>query len=230
MTGTKTETPSSSGSHRWLASALLNSTVLEPLYELNRSWLALLAASPRYWVVKVSRGRRPDPVPASLVILTPEQRTEIARCPFSLFTARFNDGAYWLGIAGNTAVHEPHPPEGDQEQSAPRIGFAELALFYAWHLARTNPPAARVVLGMADQTLAAFETLTLTELQRLAFATPELFVPRWPERSAFWLRLLESLPDSSSIANIRLTGLQMLAAEMGSDQPPDLNKRRITRP
>jgi len=230
MTGTKTGTPLTTGSHRWLASAVLNSTVLEPLYELNRSWLTLLAFAPRYWVVKVSHNRRPNPVPASLVILTPDQRAEIARCPFSLFTARFNDGAYWLGIAGNTAVHEPHPPEGDQALRASRVSFAELALFYAWHLARTNPPAARVVLGMADQTLAAFETLTLTDLQRLAFTNPELFAPRWPERSAFWLRLLESLPESPALVDIRLTGLQMLAAEMTSDQAPDLNTRRTTRP
>jgi hypothetical protein len=200
------------------------------LYELNRSWLTLLAFAPRYWVVRVSRNRVPDPVPASLVTLTPDQRTEIARCPFSLFTARFNDGAYWLGIAGNTAVHEPHPPDGDQALHASRVSFAELGLFYAWHLARTNPLAARVVLGMTDQTLAAIEALTLTELQRLAFANPELFTPRWPERSAFWLRLLEAIPESSALTDIRLTGLQMLAAEMTTDQAPDLNTRRTTRP
>ena len=54
MTGTKTGTPLTTGSHRWLASAVLNSTVLEPLYELNRSWLTLLAFAPRYWVDRKS--------------------------------------------------------------------------------------------------------------------------------------------------------------------------------
>lgn len=230
MTGMKPRTVATTESRQWLASAVLSSAVLEPLYELNRSWLALLAHAPRYWGAKVTRSRLPDPVPASLATSTPERRSEVARCPFSLFTARFNDGGYWLGIAGNKQVQEPHPPELDAASRAALVAFAELALFYAWHLARANPAAARVVLGMADQTLAAFETLTLTDLQRLAVSIPELFAPRWPERSAFWLRLLESLPQSAALSDARLLGFQMLAAELTADQLSDLNDRRTIRP
>jgi hypothetical protein len=217
-------------SRRWLASAVLNAAVLEPLYELNRSWLTLLATAPRYWAMSASRSRIPDPVPASLVTLTPEQRAQIARCPFSLFNARFNDGVYWLGIAGNMAVHEPLPPGVGAASCEPLAVFGELAVFFGWHLVRANPPAARVVLGMADQTLAAFEALTLTELQRHAISSPELVTPRWPERSAFWLRLLDSLPDSASIADARLLGLQMLAAELKPGQVPDADTRHPIKP
>jgi len=217
------------GSRRWLASAVLSSAVLEPLYELNRSWLALLAFAPRYWVANAARFRGPDPVPASLLTLTPERRAIVARCPFSLFTARFNDGAYWLGIADNTAVQEPQPPDTDEGPRQALGGFADRALFFAWHLSRANPPAARVVLGMADQTLTAFEALTLTDLQRVAVSSPKLMTPRWPERSAFWLRLFESLPESAAMTDVRLLGLQMLAAELGPDQGPDVSDRRTTR-
>jgi len=222
MTGMKPGTVATTGSRQWLTSAVLSPAVLEPLYELNRSWLALLAHAPRYWGAKVVRSRLPDPVPANLATMTPERRSEVARCPFSLFTARFNDGAYWLGIAGNKQVHEPHPPESDEASREALVAFAELALFYAWYLARANPAAARVVLGMTDQTLAAFETLTLTDLQRLAVSIPGLFAPRWPERSAFWLRLLEPLPENPALTDVRLLGLQMMAAELTVDQPRDL--------
>lgn len=230
MIGMKSKQLVPNETRQWLASSVLNSAVLEPLYELNREWLAVLALVPRFWAAKTNRSRLPDPVSASLMTLTPDQRGEIARCPFSLFTARFNDGAYWLGIAGNTAVHEPHPGDGDAIAREAVVSFSELALFYAWHLARVNPSAARIVLGMADQTLSAFEMLTLTSLQRLAATNHELFAPRWPDRTVFWLRLLESLPENAALTDARLLGLQMLAAELSTDQPPDLSARRTTRP
>ncbi len=229
MAGMKPQQVVTNGSRQWLASSVLSSVVLEPLYELNRQWLALLALVPRLWTGGTC-SRLPDPVSASLVVLAPDRRTEIAHCPFSLFTARFNDGVYWLGIAGNTAVQEPRPGDEDEAVRGAVMRFSEIALFYAWHLARTNPPAARIILGFADQTLSAFQALTLTSLQRLAGSNHQLFAPRWPERTVFWLRLLDSLPDNASLIDVRLLGLQMLAAELPSDQPRDLSARRTTKP
>jgi hypothetical protein len=202
-------------SRHWLASAVLSAAVLEPLHELNRRWLALLIRIPRLRPVR-SGARLPDPVGATLIALTPERCVEIARCPFSLFTASFNDDAYWRGVAGNTAVHEPQPaePEGSGEDAL--VSFAELALFYAWHLARVNPAAARIVLGMTDQTLAAFEMLTLTTLQNLAASGQHLLAPRWPDRPGFWLQLLESSSDPPPPVDVRLVGLQMMAAELNA--------------
>ena len=202
---------------QWLASAVLSAAVLEPLHELNRRWLALLTRTPRLWAARATGSRLPDPVGASLLALTPEQCVEIARCPFSLFTASFNDGLYWRAVAGNTAVREPPAIDADQPGRDELMSFAQLALFYAWHVARVNPAAARIVLGMTDQTLAAFESLSLTTLQNLAMASPELFMPRWPERPTFWRRLLDA--EKAPSAEVRLLGLQMLAAEL-TQAPP----------
>lgn len=203
-------------SRHWLANAVLSAAVLEPLHELNRRWLTLLMQTPRLWPVRSGGTRLPDAVGATLIALTPERCVEIARCPFSLFTASFNDGAYWRGIAGNTAVHEPGPgaQEGAPEEAL--VSFAELALFYAWHLARVNPAAARIVLGMTDQTLSAFEMLTLTTLQNLAASGQHLLAPRWPDRAGFWLQLLEPASSASPPLDVRLVGLQMMAAELTS--------------
>jgi hypothetical protein len=202
-------------SRQWLASAVLSAAVLEPLHELNRRWLALLMRMPRLWPARSGGSRLPDPISASLLGLTPERCVEIARCPFSLFTASFNDGVYWHGVAGNTAVHEPRPTEQQGSAEDPLTSFAELALFYAWHLARVNPGAARIVLGMTDQTLAAFETLTLTTLQNVATSAPHLLAVRWPDRAGFWLQLLESRSAPSPL-DVRLVGLQMMAGDLNS--------------
>jgi hypothetical protein len=214
----KTPTGVTNETRQWLASAVLSATVLEPLHELNRRWLAVLASTPRLWTAHAASPRLPDPVGAGLLALTPEQCVAIGRCPFSLFTASFNDGVYWRGIAGNTAVHEPEPAASEGAARDALMSFAELALFYAWHLARVNPAAARIVLGMTDQTLGVFGTLTLTTLQRLAMTNPGLFAPRWPERSAFWMRLLDAHPDPAA-ADVRLLGLQMMAAELSTLRP-----------
>ena len=203
-------------SRQWLANAVLSAAVLEPLHELNRRWLTLLMHTPRLWPVRSGGARLPDPVGATLIALTPERCVEIARCPFSLFTASFNDGAYWRGIAGNTTVHEPGPEAQEGAPEEALVSFAELALFYAWHLARVNPAAARIVLGMTDQTLSAFEMLTLTTLQNLAASGQHLLAPRWPDRAGFWLQLLEPTSSASPPVDLRLVGLQMMAAELNS--------------
>ena len=228
MPDRRTSTVLSSETRQWLASAVLSAAVLEPLHELNRRWLALLVSTPRLWSARIASSRLPDPVGAKLLGLTPEECAAIARCPFSLFTASFNDGVYWRGIAGNTAVREPSPVQADALSRDDLASFAELALFYAWHLARVNPAAARIVLGMTDQTLAAFETLALTTLQDLAASGRELFAPRWPERARFWLQLIESAVDVDMPADVRLVGLQMMAADLnttapksGAASPPD---------
>ncbi len=215
----KPTTPLANESRQWLASAALSAAVLEPLHELNRRWLALLVRMPRLWPAKTASARLPDLVGASLVALTPERCMDIARCPFSLFTASFNDGAYWRDLAGNIAVHERPAAEQVTPARDALTGFAELALFYAWHLARVNPAAARIVLGMTDQTLAAFEVLTLTALQDLALSGKGLFAPRWPDRPGFWLQLLESSPNTALPTDARLLGLQMMAAELNAAPP-----------
>ena len=203
-------------SRQWLAGAVLSAAVLEPLHELNRRWLALLMRMPRLWPARSGGSRLPDPIGASLLALTPERCVEIARCPFSLFTASFNDGVYWHGFADNTAVHEPRPAERDGCAEDALTSFAELALFYAWHLARVNSAAARIVLGMTDQTLNAFEMLTLTTLQNLAVSGQPLLAPRWPDRPGFWLQLLESTSNPPLPLDVRLVGLQMMAAELNA--------------
>ena len=221
MTGIQTRSHFAGDARHWFASSILAASVLEPLHELNRSWLALLAMGPHCWSMRGADSRLPDPVGAGLMSLSPEQRAEIARCPFSLFTARFNDSAYWLGVAGNRQVHEPTSDDPDQHVVAGLAGFAELALFFAWHLVRANPPSAKIVLGMSDQTIAVFASLQLSSLQQLAHRPGALIASRWPHRTWFWLRLLGSIGREDQAGEVRTLGLQMLAAELATPVPPE---------
>ncbi len=163
MTGMQIPSQFAGDARHWFTSSILAASVLEPLHELNRSWLALLAMAPHRWTMGAAASRLPDPVGAGLMGLTPEQRAEMARCPFSLFTARFNDSAYWLAVSGNRQVHEPSTDERDDAADGV-AEFAELALFFAWHLVRANPSSAKIVLGMPDQTIAAFASLSAQHL------------------------------------------------------------------
>ncbi|HKE45010.1 MAG TPA: hypothetical protein VKB41_10790 [Steroidobacteraceae bacterium] len=208
MSSTHTRNHFNSDPRHWQAGPILSAGVLEPLHELNRAWLALLATMPRHWTAQAG-SRLPDPVCAGLLTLSGEQRADVARCPFSLFSARFNDGLYWLGVTASGEVHDFE----FTDEFAREIGeFGQLALFFAWHLVRANPASARIVLGMSDQTISVFASLSLATVQRLGHC-PGLFSARWPDRNWFWLRLLASATQSET-AEVRTLGLQMLAAEL----------------
>jgi len=215
---------------RWRRHAVLSNAVLEPLYELNRVYLHTLARTPRQWHTTAGHVRLPDPVCLALIALPPEQCTIAARCPFSLFNAHFQDEDWWAALANPAAVEER---DARTEANYCQLGtFAQPALFFAWHLAQSNPAAARVVFGMAAATLAVFRTLTLTRLQQIALEHPDVIVPRWPERAAFWKALLGAVPRSPEecASEAHLVGLQMLAAELPEPQERRAASLRARRP
>jgi hypothetical protein len=142
--------------------------------------------------------------------LSAEQRAEVARCPFSLFTAHFSDGAYWARWAGNREIHERSQSE---EGRGALADFELIALFFAWHLARTSASSAKIVLGMSDQTIGVFARLPLTNLQHTRDAMLGIVSPRWPDRPVYWLRLLAGIGHKEELDAVRTLGLQMLAAE-----------------
>jgi len=202
--------------HYWIAGSILAAGVLEPLHELNRTWLGLLAAAPRRWSMNSTGVRLPDPASAGLLAIPVERRAEIACCPFSLFAARFSDGAYWVGAAGNAQAGEHAVSDAGAQADKALCEFAQVALFFTWHLVRANPASARIVLGMSDQTISVFSALSLTGLQRIAQRRAELVSARWPERTWFWLRLCASVGRKELQDEVRTLGLQMLAAELAA--------------
>jgi hypothetical protein len=86
---------------------------------------------------------------------------------------------------------------------------------YAWHLARTQPPAARLLLGMAAPSTAFIARYTLPQMQVLAASHPEWLRPRWPARVRVWRELLlaAACGDGPALERAKLWGLTLLAAE-----------------
>jgi len=225
------QTPEEVGSafaRNWQQSGVLGQEILERLYEINRIYLDFLAlrrlqgsASPR------SRLRlavhHPGPIAVqqrrrlTLSNLNPAARSLLARCPFALFTARFQDSAFWAGQARAEGVRDAAPRFiWGREPASEGSAFADLALFYAWHLAQSNALAARILFGMADRTLSAIRQLPLLHIQQLASEQPEVVTPRWPERSPLWRGLLNlaQLGDEDRLTDIRLLGVQMIASDL----------------
>jgi hypothetical protein len=92
---------------------------------------------------------------------------------------------------------------------------ARLVFTYAWHLSRSQPAAARLLLGMPAASVVLIARFTLPQIQVLAESHPEWLRPRWPARVQVWRELLLAAAsgDAMSLERARLRGLTLLAAE-----------------
>jgi len=112
-------------------------------------------------------------------------------------------------------------------QRSGSAAFTEMALFYAWHLVRSHPLAAQLLLGMKNQTLTVFKQLSIVKLRQLAEEHPDIITPRWPERTRFWQIMLSAIQQGTQerIAELRLLGIQMIAAELAAPAVPEVRTR-----
>jgi len=87
---------------------------------------------------------------------------------------------------------------------------------YAWHLARSQSAAARLLLGMPASSAALIGHYTLRQIKTLAETHLEWLRPRWPARVQVWRELLLAAVsgDVAALERARLWGLTLLAAEV----------------
>jgi len=199
----------------WHSSPILTPQVLEPLYDINWDFLTMLTRVPRQWQAARVSSRLPCPAYVELVSMDPLRRREAARVPFTLYSARFLDDRYWQQIASSPTVLLNENPGSDEARHY-LLEFARLALFFAWHLATANPPAARLVMGMPGETVNVFREMSPTKVRQIAIDRAELLVPRWADRTSFWTRLLRGSSDGagSFALDAGMIGIQMIAGEM----------------
>ncbi|MGH7749514.1 MAG: hypothetical protein ACREQ5_32825, partial [Candidatus Dormibacteria bacterium] len=98
------------------------------------------------------------------------------------------------------------------------IEVRRLVLTYAWHLARTQGAAARLLLGMPAPCAALVGQCTLRQIHALAEAHPEWLKPRWPARAQVWRELLLAAAsgEAGALEHAHMHGLTLLAAESRS--------------
>jgi hypothetical protein len=198
----------------WEAHAWLRAETLAALAELNEQCLDMLAsqfrATPSAQAPLLVREAGP-----LLRVMDPDARHRAAACPYLLFDAGFADQQRWTWVSGNYVrdlEKKDGPPFFTVQQTR---SMARLVFTYAWHLARSQHAAARLLLGMSAHCARLIAVCTLRQIHDLAEAHPEWLQPRWPARPQFWRELLVSANsgDSAAMEQARLRGLQLMAAE-----------------
>jgi hypothetical protein len=190
----------------------LRAGTLESLVELNELCLGLIAEQAAAHGATGSALLRQ--VGELWCGLDAPARRRAAACPYLLLDAGFGDTARWRAAAA--------PRVGDAAGSyaafftVPAAAeLAQLVFTYAWHLARSQATAARLLLGMPPGSALAIGRCTLRQIHTLAAGHPQWLKPRWPARVAVWRELLLAAAAGETLAleRIRLRGLTLLAGE-----------------
>lgn len=190
----------------------LDKATLESVVEVNEQLLTLLcvqcaAATPQAGLLRE--------VGASLMALDASSLRRAAASTVLLADAGLADARAWSdAIVG--AVNE-RPPQFERPFFTVAGGQAvmRLVLTQAWHLARSEPAAARLLLGMSGATVAIFSGCTLSRLMRLAETRSDWLRPRWENRPKVWIDLLRTAGEgeTGALERMRIRGLQLLAAD-----------------
>jgi hypothetical protein len=172
----------------------------------------------------------PETIGRAIDALDDAARVAIAGCLYSLFTLGFNDKERWLlllatGQGGTTALGPVALGKvvlGVRDGGPLDAEFAATAVFFAWHLARSDDLAAQVFLTMDGDVTAALRAVPLARLREVAATASQWLRPRWPENRHFWPALVRHAcdPAGAGLRATKLLGHQLLAAESLDLMPP----------
>jgi hypothetical protein len=196
-----------------LAATWMHSEAFESLVELNGQCLELLAEQA---LAREGQG--------SLLLrqvgeiwraLDADARRRAATCPYLLVDAGFADSSRWRWTDGQHVNDSGAAPYASFFTVPRASSVARQVFIYAWHLARTQNAAARLLLGMPAHCTNLLSACTLPQIHELAEKHPEWLKPRWPARVKVWRELLLAAASGEGVAleRARMHGLQLLAAE-----------------
>jgi hypothetical protein len=207
-----------SGEGGALAAAWLRPETLESLLELNELSLELMAEQ------AAARGEASSLLLHEVAELwggfDANARHRAAACPYLLLDAGFADPPRWRA-ASAPEVGDADGAYGSFFTVPATAEAARLVFTYAWHLARSQSAAARVLLGMPAPSAALISHYTLRQIHALAERRPDWLKPRWPSRVQVWRELLLAAAsgEAGALERARLRGLTLLAAE-ARPRPP----------
>src|SRR3954468_24256684 len=130
----------------WEAHAWLGAETLAAMAELNEQCLEMLTLQFGATSVHQSPLLVGDLGPL-LREMDPDPRHRAAACPYLLFDAGFADQQRWAWVSGScvSELQRRDPPYFTLQQTRSN---SRLVFTYAWHLARSQNAAARLLLGM----------------------------------------------------------------------------------
>lgn len=196
----------------WERQSWLGPATLESLEGVNEQVLALLrvqcrvAVDPAPWVRQVSE---------LLLALDGPALRRAASCAVLLVDAGLADSFQW-----SDAIRGAVRDRADREPAAfftteGAMSLMRLVMTHAWHLARSEPAAARLLLGISGANATVIGACTLGRLIQLAESRTEWLRPRWENRPRIWLDLLRTAQHggSGAVERMRVRVLQLLAAD-----------------
>lgn len=200
-------------------SPILTNDLLARLGDLNRDFLELVIAEHAAGVGGVRR--LSERVIDALASCSQESRRALASTAFSLYSLGFEDQHFWRSAVriGEQPIDARY---GMLSSAVMQSAFCEIALVHAWHVAVTQPFAARVMYGMSAEIIEFMRLIRLWQLKRIAAEYPGLLTPRWPANPCFWpdMAKFARAGDWPRLATVQRLGLQLIAVELQESAAP----------
>jgi hypothetical protein len=199
----------------WERQSWLRAATLESVEEVNAQVLTLLREQCRVPAAQPSLLRD---VSALMLNLDARSLRCAAASAVLLVDAQFADARLWSEAIVGAVNEQPPSSPGAFFTVDGTVAVMRLVVTHAWHLARSEPAAARLLLGVSAPNLAVIGGCTLSRLTDLAETRTQWLRPRWEGRPRVWSSLLRTAGtgDSRALERLRVRGLQLLAA----DAPP----------
>jgi hypothetical protein len=150
-----------------------------------------------------------------LCAMSPMTRQRVARCPLLLLDAGFSDVGRWSSAAAEILESSDLLLyDGDRPDGA-AIRLAHITFICAWSIARGDPNAARLMLGMSLRCASVISNLSLQGLRQIADRYWFWIVPRRADRPDVWRRLLAMSAENleSPIADPGLRAWQLFLGD-----------------
>jgi hypothetical protein len=198
---------------------VLNAALLARIQQLNRDYLELLVAERASGECSTQLQHLPPTKRAALAALPASGLRLLAATPYTLYSLGVEDENFWASVSEDSVEAMPSTVlhrYGPTSDTTAQYEFCKVALFHAWHVAATNPMAARVLYAMPYTTAQRLAATPLWQITCIAASHTALLMPRWPTNPAFWPDLirLAAANDVRRLSTARLLGVQLIAAEL----------------
>ena len=189
-----------------------DNALLSPVAEINQQMLAILCEC----------ASAPRPLPRLVAVLRElwcsldaSARRRLALCPYLLLDGGFSAPERWQRAAAGGLGVMDGAGAGGYFSSRAGVALLRRTFVLAWHLARSNALAARILLGVSPECAERIAACPLAELEALAELGPVWVVPRWELQPQVWRQMLQAARSErpAALRAVQLRGLPLLAAD-----------------
>lgn len=147
--------------------------------------------------------------------LDAKAQRRLSACPYLLLDAGFAQPQRWEWLLSAQVMDAP--VRASYFHGRGGVALVRRTLLLAWHLARCNRVAARVILGMSALAAERIGNARLADLEALAELAPGWIVPRWEAQPNIWRQLIGAACRGQPLLlrQAQLRGLQLLARAAG---------------